>query len=154
MNATEPEKPNELKTVQFEPEENIKSVRSLWHKKFEVQNRSELLNMFILEIRKILAHYGEPWGQPILLRNQHNNISVMFVTSLEFNLSPDSLLLYSDFQAFEKLLNLNSERRNLNLQFWFHQIDSENLDYNALRSDGYTYVFKLGRFVQTDGETK
>ena len=51
-------------------------------------------------------------------------------------------------QAFEKLLNSNAERRNLNLRFWFHQIGSENLDYKALRSDGYKYVYKLGRFIE------
>ena len=148
MKITNTENTKEPQSVKFEPEENLKSTRFLWHKLFEVQNRSELLNLFTIEIRKILAFHNEPAGQPILLRKQERDISVMFVTTKEFNLSTNSLLLYSDFQAFEKLLNSNAERRNLNLRFWFHQIGSENLDYKALRSDGYKYVYKLGRFIE------
>lgn len=150
METTNSENPKEPHFVEFVPEENTKNTGFLLNIVFEVQNRDELLNLFTIEVRKILRFHNEPAGQPILLRKQKNEISVLFVTTEEFNLSPDSLLLYSEFQAFEKLLNSNAERRNLNLQFWFHQMGSSDIDYSALRSDGYKYIFSFGRFIETN----
>ena len=127
------------------------SSNSAYPRVFQVQNRCELLNNLIHEVKRILRFYGEK-DEPIFLKWEDKSIQIMVVTSPEFNLSENSLSLYSIFNMIERLLNSNANRRNLNIEFWFHQIDSENLNKDSLYSDGYNYTYRVGKFTQIKGK--